>query len=369
MERNIMWVPWTGAGLEHLHIQQTNEGMVIDSVVIGVKERIPFRLWYNIQTDRDWRVRECTLRLLGSGNQGITLHADGEGHWTDVGGVQLSALQRCIDVDISVTPFTNTLPIRRLSLDPGQAADLLVAYIAVPEMEVRVASQRYSCLESRTDGGRYQYESLTSGFTRELPVDAQGLVLDYPGIWKRIKSDFTFQPHSAVEGLGADGPAPELADKLHLFGQFVGGWEFDWMGYDSDGSIQTIEGKGEWHFAWALEGRAVQDVWILPSREERLRLGVPVDEYGTSIRFYDPTIDAWRVAWSGPVNMNVRTFIARQVGNEIILEGTNAQGLPLRWIFSNITKQAFDWRNLISEDGGQTWRMQEKVEVRRVSSH
>lgn len=191
MEDNVMWVPLTGAGFEHLHLLQHNEGNAIDSVVIGMEQETPFRLWYEIHTDKDWKVRQCTLRLLGGGYQEVTLHADGEGHWTDAAGVSLSALDRCIDVDISVTPFTNTLPIRRLSLQPGQSADLLVAYLTVPQLQVRMMRQRYSCLEQHSDGGLYRYESLNSGFTRDLSVDAQGLVIDYPGIWKRIGPDFT----------------------------------------------------------------------------------------------------------------------------------------------------------------------------------
>jgi len=194
MEDNVMWVPLTGAGLEHLHLLQHDEGNAIDSVVIGMEQETPFRLWYEIHTDKDWKVRKCTLRLLGGGYQEITLHADGQGHWTDAAGVSLSALDRCIDVDISVTPLTNTLPIRRLSLQPGQSADLLVAYLTVPQLQVRMMQQRYSCLEHRADGGLYRYESLNSGFTRDLSVDAQGLVIDYPGIWKRIGSDFTLLP-------------------------------------------------------------------------------------------------------------------------------------------------------------------------------
>jgi len=179
--------------------------------------------------------------------------------------------------------------------------------------------------------------------------------------------DSSRQSHVAVEGLGAEAPLPELADKLHLFGQFVGDWELDMTDYHPDGTTQTA--KGEWHFAWVLEGRAVQDVWIVPSREERRRHGLPAYEYGTTIRFYDSTIDAWRVIWIGTIKKNNRhTFIAREVGDEIILEGTDSQGLPLRWIFSNITDQAFHWRDVISEDGGHTWRMQQEMAVRRMKA-
>jgi hypothetical protein len=146
----------------------------------------PFRAWYEIHIDRDWKVQQCILRLLGGSHQEITLQADSENHWTDATATPLAALDGCVDVDISITPFTNTLPIRRLSLNPSQSVDIVVAYITVPELEVRPAQQRYTCLESSAEGGLYRYESLTSGFTRDLRVDPQGLVIDYPGIWKRI---------------------------------------------------------------------------------------------------------------------------------------------------------------------------------------
>jgi hypothetical protein len=166
-----------------------------------------------------------------------------------------------------------------------------------------------------------------------------------------------------LDGLMASGPAPDLADKLHLFGQFVGSWACQVTSYLPDGSTQT--GNGEVHFAWVLEGRAIQDVWIFPTREER-RAGAPIDEYGSTMRFYDASIDAWQVIWMTPVNQRVQRMIARQVGDEIVLEGVNAKDQPLRWIFSQITSERFHWRNVVSADGGQIWRLQEEVEMRRI---
>jgi uncharacterized protein len=92
-------------------------------------------------------------------------------------------------VDISVTPFTNTLPIRRLRLGPGGSADLEVAYVDVPGMQVEPTRQRYTCLQSGEHGGLYQYEDkgLFHGFTADLPVDAGGLGLDYPGLLIRMR--------------------------------------------------------------------------------------------------------------------------------------------------------------------------------------
>ena len=97
-------------------------------------------------------------------------------------------LDGCIDVDISATPFTNTLPIRRLGLEPGESEELAVTYVRVPELLVGAERQRYSCLEAQANGELYRFEALPSGFTAELPIDAEGLVIDYPGLFRRAWS-------------------------------------------------------------------------------------------------------------------------------------------------------------------------------------
>ena len=180
-------MPWEGTGLEHLHLWDNGTGITIESVVIGVEDETPYRLWYELSLDRNWKVRHCILRLLGGENQSLQLSSDGTGHWSDAVGRPCPALEGCLDVDINVTPFTNTLPIQRLLLSPGESADLLVAYLSVPDLQFRPMRQRYTCLEAHVDSGLYRYESLESGFSRDLPVDAQRLVLDYPGIWKRVE--------------------------------------------------------------------------------------------------------------------------------------------------------------------------------------
>jgi hypothetical protein len=62
------------------------------------------------------------------------------------------------------------------------------------------------------------------------------------------------------------GPSPENADKLMQFGQFVGSWCVQWSGTGNDG--QPLQVEGEFHFGWVLGGRAVQDTWIVPGRNQ-----------------------------------------------------------------------------------------------------
>lgn len=152
-------------------------------MVLGVKDSLPFRLWYQIWADSNGKVREC---LLYAGGESLHLYTDGKGNWIDASDSAYPALAGCLYIDITVTPFTNTLPIRHLGLKPGESGEIPMVYISAPDLDVRLTRQRYTCLSHTDTGGIYRYEGLESGFTADLPVDARGLVLDYPGIWKRV---------------------------------------------------------------------------------------------------------------------------------------------------------------------------------------
>lgn len=189
MERHVIWIPWEEPGLEHLHLIRNNDSIIADSVIIGVYQQVPFRAQYEICCDSSWRLRSVQLSLLSHSPQEIHLATDGKGTWTNESGEVISALSGCLDVDISATPFTNTLPIRRLALRPGTSSTLNMVYIAVPQMQVAVVEQRYTCREVTSNRGRYSYESLKNGvswYTAELPVDGDGLVINYPELFRRV---------------------------------------------------------------------------------------------------------------------------------------------------------------------------------------
>jgi hypothetical protein len=149
-----------------------------------------------------------------------------------------------------------------------------------------------------------------------------------------------------LEAFGADGPDPALADRLQLFGQFVGSWDLEVTDFDRDGNGVTV--PGEWHFGWALAGRAVADVWICPRRSASTGDG---GEHGLSVRFFDESIDAWRSTWIGPVRRIVRPFLARPTSEGIALEGSFDEGVDTRWVFSDIGPTSFRWRNEDTRNG------------------
>lgn len=172
------------------------------------------------------------------------------------------------------------------------------------------------------------------------------------------------KPFSAmIEALQADGPCPELGAKLELFGQFVGSWDVEIINYKPDGAPEVVH--GEWHFGWVLEGRAIQDVWIAPKRAVRAQHEGATGDYGATLRFYDPKIDAWRSTWIGPVKGYVLPFIARQVGDEIVLEGNFESGKSKKWIFSDMTSDSFRWRAIESDDGWVSHQKVQEMSARR----
>lgn len=166
------------------------------------------------------------------------------------------------------------------------------------------------------------------------------------------------------EALFSASPHVEYAEKLSLFGQFIGSWDIDVIRHLPDGNPKVV--SGEWHFAWALEGRAIIDVWIAPRRELRIPAIHGVGEYGATLRFYDPDIDAWRSTWIGPTRHNVFPFIGRQVKDEIVMEGRFEEGILSRWIFSDIQPDAFKWRAIESNDEWVTHHLLQQIVARRA---
>ena len=160
---------------------------------------------------------------------------------------------------------------------------------------------------------------------------------------------------SFIEMLHTDGPAPDRSEKMGLYGWLVGSWEMDAVVHVDDGTVH--KGPGEIHFGWVLEGRAIQDVWILPSVF-----------YGTTLRVYDPGIDAWHILWSDPLRQYYTRQIGRAHGNDIVQEGKNDAGDAIRWSFTEITPNSFRWRGERSHDGGASWQLQAEFNARRVAA-
>ncbi|CAN5455993.1 putative glycolipid-binding domain-containing protein [soil metagenome] len=169
---------WRGLeydGLERLRVQEG--GMVHASSIVDSARG---RYSYEIVCEKDFTFRQLRLEAL-AGERTLTITYDGRGNWTVDGEIR-SDLTDAIDLDLAITPFTNTLPIRRLDLAIGDEADVTAVYVSFPDLEVTLDEQRYT----RVDEDLYLFESLDSDFERELTVDAHGIVVEYPGLFERL---------------------------------------------------------------------------------------------------------------------------------------------------------------------------------------
>jgi hypothetical protein len=176
------WHDWSGADLQHIVLSERAKDITVDAALIATVDGERFAMTLKIVCDPSWRVREVDAAVIGDDRR-LCLTSDGEGHWRDAAGKALPLVDGAIDIDLPVTPFTNTLPIRRLNLAKGQSADIRTVYITPPNFEIVSDPQRYTCLEPLR---RYRYESLDSDFTAEIEVDDHGLVVTYPGLFRRI---------------------------------------------------------------------------------------------------------------------------------------------------------------------------------------
>ena len=152
-------------------------------------------------------------------------------------------------------------------------------------------------------------------------------------------------------------PSPEMS----LFGQFVGDWDVEVL-YHGDGG--TVSRPGEWLFDWALEGRAIVDVWRVPSRAESERSGAPVYGFGTTVRFYDAGLGAWRSTWIGVIKGEVIPFIGRAEGDGIVLDHVRQDGSVIRWGFRDIRSSSFEWFHQQSPNGSD-WTLLQEMRARR----
>jgi uncharacterized protein len=148
--------------------------------ITGIVEGKPVDLSYSIEIDNLWQVHTVNVNSADGRALAFVKRKDG---WYDQDGLLRKDLNHCIDVDLTLTPFTNTLPIRRLKLRDGESAEIDVVYFEVEKWEVRPAPQRYTRLNKNT----YHFESLDIDFNATLKVDDDGFIIDYPELFKRAE--------------------------------------------------------------------------------------------------------------------------------------------------------------------------------------
>jgi hypothetical protein len=179
-EATITWRRLDVPGRETARLSRSGRGWRLSGSASFSAQDGASALAYVIECDEGWRTRTCRVTGVAS-DRSVDVHIDVDeaGVWR-LNGLECLAVRSCLDVDLNFSPSTNLLPIRRLRLAPGQAADVKAAWLRFPSFTLDPLPQRYQRLDPRT----YRYESAGGSFVRELTVNDAGFVTTYPGFWE-----------------------------------------------------------------------------------------------------------------------------------------------------------------------------------------
>jgi hypothetical protein len=156
---------------------------------------------------------------------------------------------------------------------------------------------------------------------------------------------------------------PSLGAAAQDFDRFIGSWDMDCVFTAADGSQTTT--AGEWHFGWILAGRMLQDVLYFCPRGQRPDATADL-RGGTTLRLFDPKAGQWLVSWFAALRGEVIHLRGGAEGERIVLQGADVDGAALRWSFNDISETGFRWLGETSADGGQRWRVEQEMQLRRV---
>jgi len=169
------WHTWDQDGNETLALRWENEGWTATGEV--GREAVT----YVIRLSATWQVSQFLL-FRDMDEPDLWLGTDGSGRWGEMNGAHRPDIDGCTDIHLPCTPFTNTLPIRRLRLDIGDSADVLAASVDVETLGVVRVKHRYRRLGTR----RFEHSVLGSDINTEFDIDEYGLVHDLPDQFRRI---------------------------------------------------------------------------------------------------------------------------------------------------------------------------------------
>jgi hypothetical protein len=170
---------------------------------------------------------------------------------------------------------------------------------------------------------------------------------------------------SMFAAIAAEERAASIDEKDDIYGWFLGSWELKTYVYWAE-DVSARHLTGEVHVTRALEGLAVQDIWIMSRRQDRtLDLDPKFNMYGTTLRVWDTTLRAWRITWMNPAGQHFEQQIGRRADADIVQLGTRPDGTTTRWRFTAIQPNSFHWLGESLRPDGKTWLLEGEFRARR----
>ncbi|MEO6868674.1 MAG: putative glycolipid-binding domain-containing protein [Ginsengibacter sp.] len=167
MLKQILWNGLFYHSVENCFIKNNVTGTEIVSSITSLFEDIINKVDYVIKINHNWETEYFSIQSEVSGEKNMfTYESDGKGGWTKNGNAANEFLN-CIDIDISLTPFTNSLPINRLKLKNHEEQLINVIYIDILQQRIKTVQQKYKRLSKY----EYRYQNVPNDFETIITVD------------------------------------------------------------------------------------------------------------------------------------------------------------------------------------------------------
>jgi hypothetical protein len=177
--RTIVWQRVDTVGVEYAEVGLGP--VLLEGEVVVLEDGVAFAVSYRVECDSAEMTVRTLVRCKRAGDHAELLFARSpEGRWT-MNGAPQPQLDGLADIDLSVTPSTNTPTIRRMRLRVGQSAEVTAAWLRFPFLDVVPLRQIYRRLSDEA----YEYEAPDLGFSAKLECDDEGIVRTYSGLWTR----------------------------------------------------------------------------------------------------------------------------------------------------------------------------------------
>ncbi len=181
MQTNIIWKGSYYQSMEYCNLIQDESGNEIQSTIIGYHEQQIFKVEYHIHTNNTWEVVSVNIDMQLNDTPEIIILENKDGIWY-LNNKPEPSFKDIAYIDISLTPFTNTLPINGLIFENNKPQTIDVIYFDLLEKEIKPSKQIYARLS--TD--KYLFQTYDGSFKAEIKVDGQGLVTDYPQLFEML---------------------------------------------------------------------------------------------------------------------------------------------------------------------------------------
>jgi len=182
--KTIVWKGICLNTMESCTVIRENKKITVNGVIAGLENSQPVNVHYQIKLDETYEIESLLLTSYQDELFEVKMVRENR-KWFDGNGKHLESFDDCNDIDIALSPYTNTIPINRLHLNPGESRQINVVYIDPVKKSVSRNQQRYTYIESN----KYRYENLDSTFISDIVVDRNGFVITYPGIWEMVNPE------------------------------------------------------------------------------------------------------------------------------------------------------------------------------------